>query len=267
MRPSPDAPHSVCAVALLFTMLVCASLLWAALAAADDEATTPGEATRLVGAAIEKFHAGDAAGARVLLGQALQASPGHLGAEQLAAVVCQVLGDQPAALHHYRFIQRFSFPPLPEDATDRLRANRDLLVASEALLVYFANKERLDRKLNAYLPDPRLARIARQHSEEMRDLKYFSHDSPTPGMESIRDRFFKVFEGVQNYGIAENIARRYGEGIFSLTAENVQQTHVDWMESPGHRANLLNTELERIGVGLAMNDNGDYWATQFFARF
>jgi uncharacterized protein YkwD len=190
-----------------------------------------------------------------------------LPAEQLAAVVCQALGDRPAALHHYRFVQRASLPQLPLDASERTRTMRDLLVGSEALLAFLANKERLDRHLPAYLPDPRLAQVARQHSEEMRDLKYFSHDSPTPGMETPTDRFRKAFQGVMSFAIGENIAYRWAEGMFSLTPENLQKTHEEWMNSPGHRANLLHTEFERIGVGLAMNDNGDYWATQFFARY
>lgn len=244
---------------------VLALLIFAEAAAAEQE--NPGEAARLTQAAKQEYEAGEVAKARVLLGQALQAAPGYLGAEQLAAVVCQVLGDRPAALHHYRFIQRASLPSLADGASDRAQAMRDLLVGSEAVLTYLANKERLDRKLPAYLPDPRLAQVARQHSEEMRDLKYFSHDSPTPGMESPLDRFLHAFKGVTSFAIGENIARRYAEGMFSLTPENLEQTHQDWMNSAGHRANLLHTEFERIGVGLAMNDNGDYWATQFFARY
>jgi uncharacterized protein YkwD len=266
MQTWPETVRRAAHAALVFALTACLLGL-PILVAADEDHPAPGEAARLTVAASEKFRTGDAAGARELLGKALTVSPGYLGAEQLAAVVCQVLGDQPASLHHYRFVQRTSLPDLPESASAEARSERDLLVTSEALIIYLANRERLDRKLTAYLPDPRLARVARQHSEEMRDLKYFSHESPTPGFTTIRDRFTRVFPGVQGFTIAENIACRYAVGIFSLNAENMLQTHVEWMNSEGHRANLLSTELERIGVGVAMNHNGDYWATQFFARF
>ena len=82
-------------------------------------------------------------------------------------------------------------------------------------------------------------------------MKYFSHTSPTYGT---------PFQMMKNFGITyrtagENIAR----GQISPKAV------VDaWMNSSGHRANILNSSFTHIGVGYA--ENGRYWTQMFIGK-
>lgn len=231
-----------------------------------DEAT--GEtAAGLVNEARRLYADADFSGAAGKLERALELDAAHLPARQWLAVALHAAGDREAAREHYEAVQGASFRPPVGGATDAQRAARALVIRCEALLVALLNDERRDEGLPLLLPDLRLSVIARAHSEEMRDLSYFSHQSPTPGRRTIKDRFLGVVRGARSYSIGENIARRYATGAYSLSPEAVTNTHREWMESKGHRANILGEGFERIGIGIAVNDNGDYWATQFFARY
>lgn len=93
-----------------------------------------------------------------------------------------------------------------------------------------------------------LSRVARYKSEDMSNLGYFSHTSPTYG---------SPFDMIKSFGLTystagENIARGY------KTPEAVVE---GWMSSSGHRANILNKSYKYIGVGYA--PDGRY-CTQMF---
>lgn len=242
-----------------------ATLLWALVwqVAATVAAPAPGP---LTDEARVLYVQGRLEEATSRLEAALAGAPDYLPAHQLAAVVWQARGQPARALEHYWAVQRSSFDPLSAEAPEDQVRERALLVHAESLLALLANAERLSRKLPLLLPDPRLAVIARQHSEEMRDLGYFSHESPTPGYKTIKARFIRRFPDLASFAIGENIARRYAEGAFSLTVDAVHRTHQEWMDSPGHRRNILESKFSHLGVGVACKANGDYWATQFFAR-
>lgn len=122
------------------------------------------------------------------------------------------------------------------------------IVAFESEVVNLVNKVRIENGLNALTYDWQLARVARFKSQDMRDLGYFSHTSPTYG---------SPFEMMKSLGISyrtagENIAKGYP------TPEAVVNA---WMNSPGHRANILNSSYTHIGVGYVKD--GNYW-TQVF---
>jgi uncharacterized protein YkwD len=97
--------------------------------------------------------------------------------------------------------------------------------------------------------DPALAAVARAHSADMRDRGYFSHDTP---------------EGLSPFDRAE------AAGLTHARAENIAYGQRDaaavmagWMDSPGHRANILNCSLSTLGVGVAEGPGGPWW-TQLF---
>lgn len=201
------------------------------------------------------------------LERALELDPAHLPARQWLGLALHAAGEREAALEHYEAVQAASLRAPADGATDEQRAERGLLIRCEALLVALLNDERRENGLPLLLPDLRLSGLARGHSGEMRDLNYFAHESPTPHRRTIKDRFLAVVTGVRSYSIGENIARRYATGAYSLSPDAVTHTHDEWMKSRGHRANILGERFERIGIGIAVNANGDYWATQFFARY
>lgn len=62
-------------------------------------------------------------------------------------------------------------------------------------------------------------------------------------------------------GAGENVG--YAGGF----ADNAATIHAGWMDSPGHRANILNPNYTQIGIGYAVDASGTAWATQVFARY
>ena len=118
----------------------------------------------------------------------------------------------------------------------------------ERQVVALVNQERAAYGLSPLTLSTDLSDGARLKSQDMRDNRYFDHNSPTYGT---------PFEMMRSLGItyraaAENIAMGY------RTAEAV----VDgWMNSPGHRANILSDKYTEIGVGHV----DGYW-TQWFVN-
>lgn len=138
-------------------------------------------------------------------------------------------------------------PPEDSDPPDDGSGLRQL----EAEVVGLVNAERADADCPELRVDERLVAAARGHSEDMAERDYFDHTSPDgdgPG-ERAREAGYQEWSG-------ENIAMGYP------TAEAV----VDgWMDSDGHRANILNCESVATGVGVADSSRGLYW-TQTFGR-
>lgn len=110
------------------------------------------------------------------------------------------------------------------------------------------NVERTDRGLPVLEYDNLLAEAAHGHAQDMSARGYFAHSSPEG--ESPGDRIEEV--GYDHRGWAENIARG------QVSAEDVMNS---WMNSDGHRANILNPGLEEIGVGYV--SSGRFWVQKF----
>ena len=118
----------------------------------------------------------------------------------------------------------------------------------EAEVVRLVNARRAAAGLSALSSDWQLARVARYKSQDMHDRGYFSHTSPTYGSPFDMMRAF----GISYRTAGENIARGY---------QTPQAVVEGWMNSPGHRANILNASFTRIGVGYV--SDGRYWTQMF----
>lgn len=117
----------------------------------------------------------------------------------------------------------------------------------EGQVVDLVNIERAKAGCAPMTSDSRLAKAAASHSADMSQRNYFSHNTP----EGVTfDQRIKA-AGYSRPG-AENIAKG------STTAS---QTMTMWMNSSGHRANILNCSLTKIGVGVATS--GWYWTQDF----
>lgn len=121
--------------------------------------------------------------------------------------------------------------------------------AYEKEVVRLVNIEREKRGLSSLSEDWQLSRVARYKSEDMRKNGYFSHTSPTYGSPFDMIRAF----GISYKSAGENIARGY-----KTPAAVVE----GWMNSSGHRANILSRSFTHIGVGY---DNG-YWTQMFISK-
>lgn len=129
--------------------------------------------------------------------------------------------------------------------------------ASEVLRL--TNQERAKRGLAPLTHHSALASAANGHSQEMLDLGYFSHTSPTPGRSNPQDRV--RLAGANPGLVAENIFQASGYDV-----AQVAQLAVDnWLESPGHRRNMLDPQATHLGVGF-VEQNGTVAVTQVFAN-
>ncbi len=127
----------------------------------------------------------------------------------------------------------------------------DTVVSYEREVIRLVNEIRAENGLEALTYDWELSRVARYKSQDMKDNKYFSHTSPTYGSPF---QMMKSF-GIKYRSAGENIARG------QATPEAVVNA---WMNSAGHRANILNSSFTHIGVGYVAD--GRYWTQMFIGK-
>ena len=150
------------------------------------------------------------------------------------------------------------------DNRARLRNNDARIDKLEQLIFRLINQERVAKGLNELTWSDDLADVGRAHAAEMRDKKYFAHESPTPGLENPLDRYVEG-TGRTPRLIAENIYRAWGTRSF-LNENDLRVAHKALMDSPGHRANILLGSANSVGVGLVANSSGDIWLCEMFSK-
>ncbi len=127
---------------------------------------------------------------------------------------------------------------------------------AEAQLFALLNQDRARAGLPLLAADERLAAIARAHSEDMRAHGFVGHVSPTTG--SADDRLRRA--GYPATLVLENVGRAWSPG----------EAERGLMDSPGHRANIVSTAVERVGVGAAISVGArgerELLVTQLFAH-
>jgi uncharacterized protein YkwD len=143
------------------------------------------------------------------------------------------------------------------------------------------NQQRQYNGLSALAWDDRLSNVARIHSEDMASRSYFSHYTPEGLDPTARGAKygFKCEKTVGNLiysGIAENIFQNnlynrvwYTNGIPTSYEWNnmddlAESTVSGWMESPGHRQNILTQTYDREGIGIAISSDDKVYITQNF---
>jgi uncharacterized protein YkwD len=124
-------------------------------------------------------------------------------------------------------------------------------------VVTLVNKERANANLNALTINTSLQTSAQNYSTQMANQNFFSHTAPNG--ETFQQRIIKA--GYTNYRwIAENIAA--GQS----TSEEVMR---GWMNSTGHRNNILNPNAKEVGIGYAQASHSTYrhyWTQHFGAK-
>lgn len=120
-------------------------------------------------------------------------------------------------------------------------------------VIRLVNAERNKAGLSSLTTDSNLTSVARTKSQDFINNNYFSHNSPTYGTP------FEMLTtmGIKYSAAAENIASG------QKTAAEVMNS---WMNSSGHKANILNSNFNKIGVGVAKANNGNLYWTQLFTR-
>jgi len=139
-------------------------------------------------------------------------------------------------------------PPVPSLPTGK-EDNRSSAPEAEKAVLAIVNKERRKHGLAALQWDPDLARAARFHAAHMANHRYFDHDTFLPGKGKVMDCFVRI-QKFSPSCCSENIA--FG----NPTATEVMRS---WMDSPGHRENILRKSARKLGVGCV----GGYWVQDF----
>lgn len=123
--------------------------------------------------------------------------------------------------------------------------------AFEQKVVDLTNKERAKQGLPALKLDTKLSQVARTKSLDMKNKGYFSHMSPTYG---------SPFDMMKQFGISYTSA---GENI-AKGQRTPKEVVNAWMNSEGHRANILNKSYTHIGVGYV--ESGNIWTQMFIKK-
>lgn len=159
--------------------------------------------------------------------------------------------------HFAAFMARLvdeSFKPAllsPTTPVENEKLQNTTVAEIEQAVIDLTNAERLKEGLNPLQFDATLQKTAKQKSEDMAKNLYFSHTSPTYG--SPYDQMKS--SGITYFIAGENIAKGY---------ESAQEVLAGWINSEGHRKNILNEAFTHIGVGYV--ENGDYWTQQFIGK-
>lgn len=120
----------------------------------------------------------------------------------------------------------------------------------EAQMLQLVNEERAKAGLKPVLADPELARVARTHSQDMFVRGYFAHVNPDG-----KDPFDRMrAANVKFRAAGENLA----------LAQTLEIAHTNLMNSPGHRANILNPAFGRLGIGVL---DGGYYGLMISQEF
>ncbi|CZR80644.1 sporulation protein [Clostridioides difficile] len=118
-------------------------------------------------------------------------------------------------------------------------------------VVDLVNIERAKAGLNPLTLDSSISNVATKKSQDMIDNNYFSHNSPTYG---------SPFDMLKKFGISYKTA---GENI-AMGQKTPKEVVNAWMNSEGHRKNIMNPNFSKIGVGVAQKSGGSIYWTQIF---
>jgi uncharacterized protein YkwD len=124
----------------------------------------------------------------------------------------------------------------------RCGGGKIFLRAPEKELFSLHNRERTERGLPRLCVHPALLRAAEAHSEDMIRRDYFSHDT--------KGRNESACERIRRYGYRY---RYCGENI-GYNSSSPERMFAAWMNSSGHKANILNGKFREVGIGVYTGD-------------
>ncbi len=136
-----------------------------------------------------------------------------------------------------------------ETGTETAEQTEATQQAREVLKI--VNQERQKQGLKPLVISAKLTDIANKKAKDMADNGYFDHTSPTYG---------SPFDMLKRFGVKYTMA---GENI-AAGQKNATEVMNSWMNSSGHRANILKAEYEQIGIGYVTGGKwGTYWVQLF----
>lgn len=143
-------------------------------------------------------------------------------------------------------------PPTPASAAAQPSGGSESVFEKERQMISLINHARESIGLPRLHTHPDLTTAARTKSKDMALNNYFSHTSPT---------FGEFTNLLRHFGISYMVA---GENLAMNSSGSVMQAHESLMNSPGHRANILDPAYSTIGVGIYVRGDGRHYYTQLF---
>ena len=151
----------------------------------------------------------------------------------------------------------------------------------ELMVHQLINSERASYNLSELTFDDTLALVARLHSKDMDQRNFFSHvnpdgQDPTARGAALKYACYKNFGSFYTVGIAENIFEThtyttiwYTDGVetsrdYQTSQGLVSQVVSGWMNSPGHRENILTASYDKEGIGVYIGKDGKVLVTEDF---
>ncbi|HEY9699519.1 MAG TPA: CAP domain-containing protein [Trichocoleus sp.] len=152
-------------------------------------------------------------------------------------------------------LQEYSLSPGQSSQPEPMPSQSPSTATMETQVIDQINQIRLQKGLSELRFNEKLTVVARRYSKEMAEKNFFSHNSPQGDTVVERVRA----EGVYYIMVGENLFR--GTNL----PQPVSIAVSGWMNSPGHRANILRSEYRETGVGVWRIGN-TYYMTQLFLR-
>ena len=138
-------------------------------------------------------------------------------------------------------------------STTNQTANSNGLTADEQEVFDLINQQRINNGLSALVINQELQAVARDKAQDMVDNNYFSHTSPVYG---------SPFDMIKNYGITYKAA---GENIAGNSSNSGAVTA--WMNSEGHKANILSNSFNYTGIGVVNSSKyGKIYVQMFIGK-
>ncbi len=128
----------------------------------------------------------------------------------------------------------------------------------EDRVLALVNHERESAGVRPLFISPALAKAARQHSIAMAKAGFFQHRGQ--GEPALFERV--TASGMETDRVGENIFQT-SDGVSGAVAEECVMM---WMQSEGHRLNLLSPEFEKTGIAVGISRNGENYITEDFAH-
>ncbi|HLY61825.1 MAG TPA: CAP domain-containing protein [Terriglobia bacterium] len=188
------------------------------------------------------------------------AYPGS-GQAQTSSKPAPATGNQPGVWHHFGDTPA---PAAPGKNTPWPIGSANRLAGMERQLWVMVNHDRLDPanaseikggRAGALRWNEKLAEVARAHSRDMMDQKFFDHVDPRGKTPEARIDA----AGIPWRAMGENIATN-GKGAGDAEAAFMNEPH----NKPNHRANILNPDFTEVGIGIVQDQRGRYYITQDF---
>lgn len=140
---------------------------------------------------------------------------------------------------------------VPDEKPDQIPGTSNDFNAFQQKVLEIVNVERAKVGAKALTLNSKLSNVATAKSQDMINKNYFDHNSPTYG---------SPFDMMKQFGISYKTA---GENI-AMGQTSPEEVMNSWMNSSGHRKNILNPSFTEIGVGIAKNSKGQLYWTQMF---